>query len=67
MQSQEKFSLLRSILRTLGLSNEAIDDIVGRIVDFLSELVENQPINLNFHIVYVMIFSHLLNKVFIWC
>jgi len=38
MQSQEKFSLLRSILRTLGLSSEAIDDIIGRIVDFLSEI-----------------------------
>lgn len=37
MQSQEKFSLLRSILRTLGLSAEAVDDIIDRIVDFLSE------------------------------
>ena len=37
MQSQEKFSLLRSILKTLGLSAEATDDIVERIVDFLSD------------------------------
>lgn len=37
MKSQEKFSLLRSILRTLGLSAEAVDDIIERIVDFLSE------------------------------
>ena len=38
MQSKEKFSLLRSILQTLGLSSEAVDDIIGRIVDFLSEI-----------------------------
>lgn len=37
MQSTEKFSLLRSILRALGLSSDAIDDIVDRIVDFLSD------------------------------
>lgn len=37
MSSQSKFSLLRSILRTLGLSQEAVDDIVDRIVDFLSD------------------------------
>ncbi len=37
MHPQEKFSLLRSILRTLGLSAEAVDDIIERIVDFLSE------------------------------
>ena len=36
MQSKEKFSLLRSILKTLGLSSEAVDDIVERIVDFLT-------------------------------
>ena len=36
MSSQSKFSVLRSILRTLGLSQEAVDDIVDRIVDFLS-------------------------------
>ena len=35
MQSQDKFKLLRSVLKTLGLSSEAIDDIVERIVDFL--------------------------------
>ena len=35
MRSQEKFKLLRSILKTLGLSEEATDDIVERIVDFL--------------------------------
>ncbi len=37
MQSQEKFSLLRSILKALGLSAEATDDIVERIVDFLTD------------------------------
>jgi predicted outer membrane repeat protein len=35
MQSQEKFSLLRSVLRVLGLSAEATDDIIARILDFL--------------------------------
>ncbi len=30
----EKFGLLRSILKTLGLSAEATDDIVDRISDF---------------------------------
>jgi len=41
MKSQNNFSLLRSILRTLGLSSEAIDDIIVRIVDFLSEMGRN--------------------------
>ena len=37
MQSQNKFSLLRSILRTLGLSSTAVDNIIERVDDFLSE------------------------------
>jgi hypothetical protein len=37
MTSQDKFSLLRTILKTLGLSQEAVDDIVDRIADWLSE------------------------------
>ena len=37
MTNQDKFSLLRSILRALGLSAEAVDDIVDRIVDLLSD------------------------------
>jgi hypothetical protein len=32
----EKFSILRTILRTIGLSDEAIEDIIDRIVAFLS-------------------------------
>src|SRR5262249_51950676 len=32
----EKFSILRTILRTIGLSDEAIEDIVDRILAFLS-------------------------------
>ncbi len=36
-QSQENFSLVRKILRALGLSAEAVEDIIERIVDFLSE------------------------------
>lgn len=35
--SQEKFSLLRTILQTLGLSKEATDDIIERITDWLSD------------------------------
>ena len=35
MAAQESFTLLRTLLRTLGLSAEAIDDIVARIADFL--------------------------------
>lgn len=33
---RKKFSLLRTILRALGLSPEAIDDVIERILDFLS-------------------------------
>lgn len=36
MKSQEKFKLLRSILKALGLSPEATDDITERIEKFLS-------------------------------
>ena len=32
----EKFSLLRTVLRALGLSDEAVEDIIDRIVAFLS-------------------------------
>ena len=42
MQSQDKFTLLRRILHALGLSTEAIDDIVDRILDFLSDKGEKQ-------------------------
>jgi len=37
MQPQDKFSLLRTILRALGLPAEAVDDIIARILDFLSD------------------------------
>src|SRR5215472_8491292 len=36
----EKFSLLRTILRTIGLSDEATEDIIDRIVAFLSPKAE---------------------------
>jgi hypothetical protein len=36
MAGQESFTLLRTILRALGLSAEAIDDIVARILDLLT-------------------------------
>ena len=37
MQSHDKFSLLRTVLRTIGLSAEAVDDIIERITDWLSD------------------------------
>jgi hypothetical protein len=37
MPSQDKFSLLRTILHALGLSNNAVDDVIERITDWLSE------------------------------
>ena len=43
MQSQDKFSLLRTILRALGLSAEAVDDIIARILDFLSDRDGKSP------------------------
>lgn len=36
----EKFSLLRTILRTIGLSDDAIEEIIDRIVAFLSPKTE---------------------------
>jgi hypothetical protein len=36
MNSDEKFTLLRRVLKSLGLSTDAIDDIFDRITDFLS-------------------------------
>lgn len=35
MKTQENFSLLRKILKALGLSEEAVNDIIERIEDFL--------------------------------
>ena len=44
MALNEKFGLLRNILKTLGLSAEATDDIVDRISNFLSEkIAESRP------------------------
>lgn len=37
MSNQDRFSLLRTVLHALGLSAEAIDDIIDRILDFLSD------------------------------
>jgi hypothetical protein len=37
MTSQDNFSLLRTILQTLGLPKEAVDDIVERITEWLSD------------------------------
>src|SRR5215203_3058371 len=43
MEPQPKFSLLRQILKALGLSTDAVDDIVDRIEDFLSVKDEKAP------------------------
>ncbi len=46
MESEKKFGLLRQVLRTIGLSREAADDIVNWIVDLLvgeSEKDEGKP------------------------
>ena len=43
METQSKFSLLRRILKTIGLSAEAVDDIVERIEDFLSDKEPKTP------------------------
>jgi hypothetical protein len=48
MQSQHIFSLLRRILTTLGLSSEAVDDIVERIEDFLSVKDDKFPVELDY-------------------
>lgn len=48
MQSQGKFSLLRTILRALGLSAEAVDDIIARILDFLSPSDDKAPAQAEF-------------------
>jgi hypothetical protein len=44
MQPQNKFSLLRKILTALGLSTDAVNDIVERIEDFLSVNDDKQTV-----------------------
>jgi len=41
MQTQDNFSLLRKILKALGLSEEAVNDIIERIEDFLYDRDKN--------------------------
>jgi hypothetical protein len=48
MQSKDKYSLLRTILKALGLSAEAIDDIIDRIADFLSDKDEKSSEKLEY-------------------
>ncbi len=48
MQSQAKFSLLRRILEALGLSTEAVDDIIARILDLLSPSDDKAPAQAEF-------------------
>ena len=48
MQSNEKFTFLRKVLKTIGLSEDACDDIVDRIEDFLSEKEDKGPSQLDF-------------------
>jgi hypothetical protein len=37
LSTKDKFTLLRTVLHTIGLSNDAVDDIVDRITDLLFE------------------------------
>lgn len=48
MQNQDKFTLLRTLLRALGLSQEAIDDIVDRIVDWMAEKNARHDLKVNY-------------------
>lgn len=48
MQSQTKLSLLHRILQALGLSAEAVDDIIARILDFLSPSDDKAPAQAEF-------------------
>lgn len=41
MNTKDRFPLLRKILGTLGLPAEAVDDIIERILDWLS--AKDQP------------------------
>jgi predicted RNA-binding Zn-ribbon protein involved in translation (DUF1610 family) len=40
---RDKFTLLRKVLRTIGLPPDAVDDLVDRVVDLLSEKPFRQP------------------------
>jgi hypothetical protein len=42
VEANHNFSLLRKILRAIGLSPEATDDIIDRINDFVSDKVETK-------------------------
>ena len=48
MQSKEKFSFVRKVLKAIGLSEEATDDIVGRIEDLLSDKDDKGPSKIQF-------------------
>lgn len=48
MPPQEKYSILRSLLKTFGLSPEAIDDIIDRISSFLADKDEKAPQQVKF-------------------
>jgi hypothetical protein len=48
MPTNEKFSFVRKILKTIGLSEEACDDILDRIEDFLSEKEDKGPSQIDF-------------------
>ena len=43
MEHQNKFPLIRKLLGAIGLSSEAVDDIIDRITDFLSDKGEKSP------------------------
>jgi hypothetical protein len=43
MEHQNKFPLIRKMLGAIGLSSEAVDDILDRITDFLSDKGDKSP------------------------
>jgi hypothetical protein len=48
MPAQEKFGVLRVLLKTIGLSQDAVDDILDRINDFLSGGNAERPESLTY-------------------
>jgi hypothetical protein len=43
MDQQSIFALIRKALKAIGLSSGAVDDIIERITDFLSDKREKSP------------------------
>ncbi len=50
MSNDGKFSLLRKILKALGLSSEAVDELIQRVVDLLSDREEKPADEFPYHL-----------------